>query len=399
MDRRIETITNACGYISTIIEGLAPEIGIVLGSGLGRLADKITDKIEIPYKDIPDFPISTAIGHEGKFILGHLGGKQVIAMKGRIHYYEGYDMATLTLPVRVMSKLGVQFLLVSNAAGALNPEYKVGDPIIIKDHINFMANPLIGANMDDFGPRFPDMTCAFSTPAITGFMEDCPYEGEDALMVGDVFYKINGERIYFSSDVSTYLARRTGDTSDIMVIRDGKKLTLEDYPMVQREYVDEATGQTVMRYGITFGVKEEGALARLKYSWYCAKDFVRMVRLGLTDLVTGAVGLKQMSGVVGIVDMIADVGTSSDTVGDALWNIAYLTAFIAINLAVMNLLPLPALDGGRVFFLLVSWLLEHLLRRKIAPKYEAYINTAGLVALLGLMVYVMYNDIARIIAG
>ena len=239
----------------------------------------------------------------------------------------------------------------------------------------------------------------FTTPAITGFMENCPYEGEDGLMVGDTFYKINGERIYFSSDVSTYLARRTGDTSDITVIRDGKKVTLEDYPMVLRDYIDEETGETVQRYGLYFGVKETGMGARLRYSWYCAMDFVRMVRLGLTDLITGAVGLKQMTGVVGIVDMIADVGTQSPTIVDALLNIAYLTAFIAINLAVMNLLPLPALDGGRVFFLIATWVLERLLRRKIASKYEAYINTAGLVALLGLMVYVMYNDIARIIAG
>ena len=240
---------------------------------------------------------------------------------------------------------------------------------------------------------------AFSTPTITSFMTGCPYEGEDGLMVGDTFYRINGERIYFSSDVSTYLARRTGDTSDITVIRDGKKLTLEDYPMVPREYVDEETGETVLKYGLYFGVRESGAGARLKYSWYCAKDFVRTVRLGLTDLITGAVGLNQMSGVVGIVDMIADVGTSSPTVWDGLLNVAYLSAFIAVNLAVMNLLPLPALDGGRIFFLAVTWLLEHILRRKIEPKYEAYINTAGLVALMGLMVYVMYNDIARIITG
>ncbi len=240
---------------------------------------------------------------------------------------------------------------------------------------------------------------AFATPTITGFMADCPYEGEDGLMVGDTFWKINGERIYFSSDVSTYLARRTGDTSDITVIRDGKKVTLEDYPMVQREYIDEETGETVMKYGLYFGVKETGAGAKLRYAWYCARDFVRMVRLGLTDLITGAVGLNQMSGVVGIVGMIADVGTQSPTVTDGLLNVAYLSAFIAINLAVMNLLPLPALDGGRVFFLVVTWLLERILRRKIEPKYEGVINTAGLVALMGLMVYVMYNDIARIIAG
>jgi regulator of sigma E protease len=240
---------------------------------------------------------------------------------------------------------------------------------------------------------------AFTTPTITGFMEGCPYEGADGLLEGDTFWKINGERIYFSSDVSTYLARGDSGYADIVVVRDGKKVTLDHYPMTLVEYTDSETGQTVMKYGLYFGVKEAGLGARLRYSWYCALDFVRMVRLGLTDLVTGAVAANQMTGVVGIVDMIADVGTQSPTVYDALLNIAYLTAFIAINLAVMNLLPLPALDGGRVFFLLVTWLLEHILRRKIAPKYEGYINTAGLVLLMALMVYVMYNDIARIIAG
>jgi regulator of sigma E protease len=230
-------------------------------------------------------------------------------------------------------------------------------------------------------------------------MDGCPYEGEDGLMEGDTFWKINGERIYFSSDVSTYLARGDGEYADIVLVRDGKKVTLDHYPMKLLEYTDSETGETVMKYGLYFGVKEVGLGARLRYSWYCARDFVRLVRLGLTDLITGAVAVNQMTGVVGIVDMIADVGTQSPTVYDALLNIAYLSAFIAINLAVMNLLPLPALDGGRVFFLIVTWFLELILRRKIEPKYEGYINTAGLVLLMALMVYVMYNDIARIIAG
>ena len=240
---------------------------------------------------------------------------------------------------------------------------------------------------------------AFTTPTITDFMDGCPYEGEDGLLVGDTFWKINGQRIYFSSDVSTYLERRSGDTSDIVVLRDGKKVELDDYPMLLRDYVDEETGQTVQRYGLYFGVKETGVGAKLRYSWYCAMDFVRMVWLGLEDLITGAVGVKQMSGVVGIVDMIADVGTQSPTAYDAFMNIAYLTAFIAINLAVMNLLPLPALDGGRILFLIVTWLAERLFRRRVDPKYEGYVHTAGLVALLGLMAYVMFNDIARIISG
>ncbi|MCD7844267.1 MAG: site-2 protease family protein [Oscillospiraceae bacterium] len=240
---------------------------------------------------------------------------------------------------------------------------------------------------------------AFTTPTITSFMDGCPYEGEDGLMVGDTFYKINGERIYFSSDVSTYLQRSGSDYADIVVIRDGEKVTLEDYYITLLEYTDPDTGEAVMRYGLYFGVKETGVLAQMKYSWYCAMDFVRMVRLGLLDLITGAVGVDQMSGVVGIVDMIAEVGTESATTYDAFLNIAYLAAFIAINLAVMNLLPLPALDGGRIFFLLVTWVLEKLTRKKIDPKYEAYINTAGLVLLMGLMVFVMYNDIVRIVTG
>ncbi len=240
---------------------------------------------------------------------------------------------------------------------------------------------------------------AITTPTITGFMDGCPYQGEDGLMLGDRFYRINGERIYFSDDVGTYLARSGKDTADIVLIRDGHKVRLEDYPIVPREYIDEQTGQPVMKYGLYFADKETGFGAQMKYAWYTALDFVRMVRLGLADLITGAVGVKQMTGVVGIVDMMAEVGTSSPTVYDGLLNIAYLAAFIAVNLAVMNLLPLPALDGGRIFFLLVTTIAQRVFRRRIDPKYEGYVNTAGLVALMALMVYVMFNDVARIITG
>lgn len=161
MDERITKIETAAGFIESRLEGRKPIAAIILGSGLGQLAEIIEDRITIPYTEIPCFPVSTVIGHKGNFICGYLGGKCVIAMQGRFHYYEGYDMSTLTLPVRVMCKLGVKYLFVSNAAGALNPEYKVGDTIIIKDHINFMPNPLIGPNMEEFGPRFPDMTCPY----------------------------------------------------------------------------------------------------------------------------------------------------------------------------------------------------------------------------------------------
>ena len=165
-DPRIIRINNAAEYIKDHIKGRKPVVGIILGSGLGKLADKIEDRIEIPYNTIPNYPVSTAIGHKGNFIIGKLGGKCVIAMQGRFHYYEGYSMELVTLPVRVMKMLGVQTVFVSNAAGACNPEYKVGDLVIIKDHISLFPNPLIGRNLEDFGPRFPDMTCAYDLKII-----------------------------------------------------------------------------------------------------------------------------------------------------------------------------------------------------------------------------------------
>ena len=154
-------IHSASEYVESKLEGRKPYAGIVLGSGLGKLADMISNRIVIPYKDIPGFPISTAIGHKGNFICGELGGKCVIAMQGRFHNYEGYQTSLAAMPIRVMKLLGIEFLFVSNAAGAINQSYKVGDLVIIKDHINLLQNPLIGQNLDEFGPRFPDMTCAY----------------------------------------------------------------------------------------------------------------------------------------------------------------------------------------------------------------------------------------------
>ena len=158
MDTRIERIHLAAEYIQKQIGDLKPVVGIILGSGLGKLANSVKDPIVIPYKNIPGFPVSTAIGHKGNFLVGEVGGKTSIMMQGRIHYYEGYPMELVTLPTRVMVKLGIQYLFVSNAAGGVNYDYKVGDLMIIKDHICQQPNPLIGPNMDEFGPRFPDMT-------------------------------------------------------------------------------------------------------------------------------------------------------------------------------------------------------------------------------------------------
>ena len=139
-----------------------PQTAIILGSGLGKLADSIEHPLVIPYNEIPHFMTSTAVGHKGNLIIGSLGGQTVLAMQGRFHYYEGYTMQQVTYPIRVFAKLGIKTLLVSNAAGAMNPDYRVGDLMVITDHINFMPNPLIGPNMSEFGTRFPDMTQVYS---------------------------------------------------------------------------------------------------------------------------------------------------------------------------------------------------------------------------------------------
>lgn len=141
--------------------GFKPEIGIILGSGLGGLVDSIDIAASIDYKDIPGFPVSTVEGHRGRLIFGTLGGKKVVAMQGRFHYYEGYTPQQVVFPVRVMKYLGIKHLFVSNAAGGINPNFKVGDLMVITDHINLIPNPLVGPNIPELGVRFLDMTEAY----------------------------------------------------------------------------------------------------------------------------------------------------------------------------------------------------------------------------------------------
>ena len=157
MDERIVKFNETADFILEKT-GDRPEVAIILGSGLGTLADKIENPIVIPYAKVPHFVQSTAIGHKGNLIYGTLNGRKVIAMQGRFHYYEGYGMEQVTFPVRVLCTLKIKALFVSNAAGGMNPAFRVGDLMIIRDHINFLPNPLIGKNIDEMGPRFPDMT-------------------------------------------------------------------------------------------------------------------------------------------------------------------------------------------------------------------------------------------------
>lgn len=153
----LEKIKNTTSYIrgKTAIE---PELGIILGTGLGGMVRDIEIETSIPYEEIPDFPVSTVDGHDGRLILGRLGGRDIVAMQGRFHYYEGYQMPEVTYPVRVMKMLGIRALIVSNASGGVNPDFEVGDIMIMNDHINLLPNPLIGKNIDSLGNRIVDMS-------------------------------------------------------------------------------------------------------------------------------------------------------------------------------------------------------------------------------------------------
>ena len=143
-----------------------PKAGIILGTGLGGLIQKIDIKLSLSYHNIPDFPVSTVEGHTGKLIFGLLSNVPVVAMQGRFHYYEGYEIQDVTLPVRVMKYLGIEHLFISNASGGVNPEYEVGDLMVLNDHINLIPSPLVGVNLETLGPRFPDMSDAYERTMI-----------------------------------------------------------------------------------------------------------------------------------------------------------------------------------------------------------------------------------------
>lgn len=236
-----------------------------------------------------------------------------------------------------------------------------------------------------------------------GFWQECyggameGYGTEDCgLLPGDRFLSVDGHAVLINGDAVMFL-NRAGDTLDFVVERDGEKVYLKDVSMPYQERTDAQGNYTRLR-GITISrqVVPANALDKLGYAWRTALDFVRTVWISLGDLFTGAVGLRDMSGPVGIVDMMGEVGSQSPSAADAAWNLGYLAALIAVNLAVMNLLPLPALDGGRVFFLLLNGILSGLFQKKIDPKYEGYVHLAGMAALMCLMLIVTLSDVGKI---
>ncbi len=171
-------INKSANYLRKVTNDFSPEIGIILGSGLGSLAQDIEQVYSVDYAEIPYFPVSTVDGHDGRLIFGNLGGKRVVAMKGRFHFYEGYSMKEVTFPVRVMKFLGIKMLIVSNASGGVNPEFHVSDIMLIRDHINlFPEHPLRGKNFEELGPRFPEMSEAYSHELRDLFKQIAEQEG------------------------------------------------------------------------------------------------------------------------------------------------------------------------------------------------------------------------------
>ena len=238
-------------------------------------------------------------------------------------------------------------------------------------------------------------TSTFSTTQVAGFAPEFD-QTASALQTGDVLWSINGERVYLFSDIDLLLNLGGGQEAELVVVRDGEKVDLGKVSLPYQTYTG-TNGQAYNGYGIYVVGESSNVLRVVKYSWLNAVDFVRLVRLSLQMLLTGGASIQDLSGPVGIVSTITQVGKESETVAIAVQNIVYFAALIAVNMAVMNLLPLPALDGGKIFFLLLDAVTLALFKRKIPDKYENYVHTAGFLLLMGLMLVVTFTDISKLI--
>lgn len=237
---------------------------------------------------------------------------------------------------------------------------------------------------------------AFYVPVVAGFADGCPLESADGLQEGDRLLRIDGEKVYVYSDISLLMGLNKTGAFDLQIERNGEVITLRDFTMERREYTGQ-NGKAYTGYGLYFGAEEATLGRKLSYSWNNAMDFARLVRLSLLMLVTGQAGVKDLSGPVGIVSTMTQVGEQAATTRAAVENIAYLAALIAVNLAVMNLLPLPALDGGKIFFLVINAVSMQLFKKQIPAKYENYIHFAGLILLLALMAVITFSDVWKLI--
>ena len=221
----LEKILETVDFIKSKTNGFEPEVGIVLGSGLGGLVNVIDTQYSIPYADIPNFPVSTVAGHQGKLILGTLSGRRVVAMQGRFHYYEGYSTKEVTFPIRVLKYLGIKLLVLSNASGGINPDFRVSDIMFITDHINLLPNPLIGKNDDRIGTRFPEMSEAYNKNVLAfadKIADELKIQVQHGVYVGDTgptyetpaeynYYRvIGGDCVGMSTVPEVIIARHCG---------------------------------------------------------------------------------------------------------------------------------------------------------------------------------------------
>ena len=230
-------------------------------------------------------------------------------------------------------------------------------------------------------------------PVIASFEDYATVNGENGLQAGDRIVEVDGEKLYSYSDFSMILSLNPGDVHDITVRRNGEKVVLKDFLLEKHEVTLENGSTGLLRYGMNFTLSTPNFWEKLGMAWNQSLDTVRLVRLSLQMLLGGKVGIKDMSGPVGIVSEMSKVAAASDSKVTALLNMLYFGGFIAINLAVMNLLPIPALDGGRIVCLLITVVVEAITKKKINPKYEGYLHGAGMILLLALMAIIMFKDV------
>ena len=237
----------------------------------------------------------------------------------------------------------------------------------------------------------------FASTTLSGFAEGFPHEareGEEGFMVGDRFHSIDGIRIYQQSNIPFFLHLNTEDTVDIVVIRDGTRVALNNLPLEPRVY----PGSPHPRYGFNFYFNDAPTvLDHLAFSGNLTRDFIRQPPLTLRMFISGQAGVEDVSSVVGIVDIMHQIGTEAETTQMAIQSFLLISALITVVVAIFNLLPIPGLDGGRIFLMLITAGIEKVSGRKVDPKYEAYINTAGMVLLFGFMIYIVFQDIFNIV--
>jgi len=231
------------------------------------------------------------------------------------------------------------------------------------------------------------------TTTLSGFAEGFPLEGEQGFLVGDRFHSIDGARVFQNQNIGLLLNLSTGDTIDVVIIRDGERVSLNNLPLERRVF----PGEENPRFGFHFAVNENPTIGdRIAFTWNSVLDFMRQLPLSIRMFASGQAGIGDVSSVVGIVDVMNEAGRTAETIGLAAMRLAMIAAIISIGVAMVNLMPIPGLDGGRIFLMLVSWVILKIFGRPLSPKYEGYINTAGLILLFGFMIFIMFQDIIQI---